>query len=67
VKGYNMTPPNFQPPSDEIIDEVIQAIDEQIAIDEADLSKMQKHTLSQEDDDSDSSMENTTSDCKENF
>jgi hypothetical protein len=40
VKGYNMTPPNFQPPSDEVIDEVIQAVDEQIAIDEADLSKM---------------------------
>jgi hypothetical protein len=34
IHGYNQTPPNFQCPSDEIIEEVIGAVEHQIAVDQ---------------------------------
>jgi len=34
IEGYNETPPNFQPPSDETINKCIKAVEHQIEIDE---------------------------------
>jgi hypothetical protein len=33
ANGYNLTPPNFMPPSDEVIDEVINLVEKQMEID----------------------------------
>ena len=33
AEAYNKTPPNFLPPSDEVIEKVIKVIDRQIEID----------------------------------
>jgi len=35
IEGYNQTPPNFQCPSDEVIENTIRAVERQIAIDES--------------------------------
>jgi len=34
INGYNATPPNFQCPSDAIIQQVIEAVEHQIAVDQ---------------------------------
>ena len=36
AEGYNLTPPNFLPPPDDIIEKVIKQIDRQIEIDKRD-------------------------------
>ena len=36
AEGYNNTPPNFMPPSDEVIEKVIWAVDRQMEIDRED-------------------------------
>jgi len=35
IEGYNMTPPNFQCPSDEVIEKVIKAVERQIELDQS--------------------------------
>jgi hypothetical protein len=34
IEGYNKTPPNFQCPSDEVIEMCIKAVERQMAMDE---------------------------------
>ena len=36
AEAYNKTPPNFVPPSDEVIEKVIKQVDKQIEIDKKD-------------------------------
>lgn len=42
VEGYNMTPPDFQPPSNETIEKVIQLVDMQI---QTDLKNQESQTM----------------------